>query len=437
MMFKRFKPCLISAALLIVALTAGKAQTVLVPGENVFDKKFIKNSTYEMACYANINGQDMEVSSFNIQIIHDSKTLAVYTTLRMTGAKELSMDTSIADWNTFKPIYRSSSNQTRDMVLHFGKEVTGYYYDKQNKKRYPVKDPVNSGSFFDSYAYPYILGLLPLTTGYKNDIAVYDFKPENSTNTKVARIEEVKSNLYKSNLTDDHKVWQVSIFEEATNDRYLYYIDKDTRRLWKIVIQTRGQQLVLVDKEIDYNPFTTRFDKAQTLKMVTSGNSIILGQAFARDNQNTGVLRKMAVANINKKQYARAGTSVVLIPYTPFFKEWIKLNKESRKKGKSIPLPEEAAECIKVATVYDDDGHFEFTSLMPGEYLLYTEFGYTHKASRTEITGYTDTYINGIFQGTSPNTTTYNYNTTESAAIQKTITIKADGEKAEVKLRQL
>lgn len=436
-MFNSFKSYLISTVLLITASAVCKAQAVLVPGENVFDKKFIKNSTYEMACYANINGQDMEISSFNIQIIPSSKTLTVYTALRMTDAKELSMDTSIADWNTFKPIYRSSSSQARDMVLHFGKEVTGYYYDKGSKKKYPVKDPVNSGSFFDSYAYPYILGLLPLTTGYKNNIAVYDFKPENSTNTKMARIEEVKSNVYRSNLTDSHKVWEVSIFEEATNDRYVYYIDKDTRRLWKVVIQTKGQQLVLVDKEIDYNPFTTRFDKEQTLKMVTSGNSVILGQAFVRDNENTGVFRKMAVANIHKKQYARTGTSVVLIPYTPFFKEWIKLNKESRKKGKSIPLPKEAAECIKVTTVYDDDGHFEFTSLMPGEYLLYTEFGYVHKTSNTEVTGYTDTYINGIFQGSNANTTTYNYNTSASAAIQKTITIKSDGEKAEVKLRQL
>src|SRR5688572_1786499 len=110
------------------------------------------------------------------------------------------------------------------MVVNFGKEVSGYYYDKKTKKRHPLND--QGHAFFDSYTYPYLLGLLPLTTGYRNELAIYDFKPGNASNTKKARIEEVKSNLYKSNLTGEHKVWQVSVFEEATKDSYVYYIDK-------------------------------------------------------------------------------------------------------------------------------------------------------------------------------------------------------------------
>ncbi len=189
-------------------------------------------------------------------------------------------------------------------------------------------------------------------------------------------------------------------------------------------------------KETDYNPFTTKFDKAYTLKLITAGNSVILGQAFARDNQNGGMLKGIAVLNINKKQFARTGTSVLLIPYTAFFKEWIKLNDDSRKKGRAIPLPKEAAECIKSTTVYDDAGHFEFTNLMAGEYLLYTEFGYVHTSSRTEVVGYTDTYINGIFQGSRANTTTYNVSGNVSAAVKKTVTIKNNGDKEEVKLKK-
>jgi hypothetical protein len=425
----------LTTGLLIVATGWCKAQTVLVPGEKVFDKKWIRNGTFEMACYASSGGQQVEISSFTIKINSTGKALSVYTALQMTGSPDISLDTSIADGNTFKPIYRSSFSKVKDMVVNYGKEVTGYYYDKQTKKRHTIKEGGNN-AFFDSYTYPYLLGLLPLTTGYKNDLAVYDFKPGNQTNTKKARIEEVKSNMYISNLTGEHKVWQVSVYEEATKDSYVYYIDKDTRRLWKVEILTQGQQLLLVDKEIDYNPFTTQFDKATTLKLVTTGNSVIIGQAFARDNQNEGLLKGMAILNINKKQYAQVGTSIILIPYTGFFKEWIKLNDASRKKGRAIPLPKEAAECIKVATVYDKEGHFEFTNLMPGEYLLYTEFGYEHTTSRTEVTGYTDTYINGMFQGSRANTTTYNYSTNAAAAIKKTITIKTDGDKIEVKLKK-
>lgn len=73
---------------------------------------------------------------------------------------------------------------------------------------------------------------------------------------------------------------------------------------------------------------------------------------------------------------------------------------------------------------------------MPGEYMLYTEFGYTHTTSRTEVVGYTDTYINGIFQGSSANTETYSYGTSASAAIQKVVEIKEVGENVSVKLKK-
>lgn len=415
------------------ALT-GYTQTVLVPGENVLDKKLIKNGTYEMAVYAESGGRQVEVSTFTIKINSTPKNLSVYTFLEIAGSKDPSIDTSIADGKTFKPIYRSSNSINRQMVVNYGKDVSGYYYDKKTKKRHTIKDQGNA--FFDSYTYPYLLGLLPLTTGYKNELAVYDFKPGNTSNTKKARIEEVKSNLYVSNLTGEHKVWQVNVYEEATKDSYVYFIDKDTRRIWKVDILTQGQRLQMIDKEIDYNPFTTKFDKASTLNMVTAGNSVILGTVFARDNQNSGMLKGIAVLNINKKQYARSGTTVLLIPYTPYFKEWIKLNDDLRKKGRSVPLPREAAECIKSTTVYDDEGHFEFTNLMAGEFLLYTEFGYVHTSSRTEVVGYTDTYINGMFQGTRENTTTYNVNSNASASVKKTVTIKNNGDKEEVKLKK-
>jgi hypothetical protein len=423
------------AILLVTTRFICQAQTLLVPGENVLDKKWIRNGTYELACFAEAGGKQVEYSSFTIQVNAGNKTLAVYTAFQMTGSNDITVDTSISDGNTFKPLYRSSFSKSKDMVLHYGKEVTGFYYDKQTKKRHSVKEAVNN-AFFDSYTYPYLLGLLPLTSGYKSDLAVYDYKPGNPTNTKKARIEEVKSNMYVSSVTGEHKVWQVNVFEEATRDSYTYYIDKDTRRLWKIEILTQGQRLLMVDKETDYNPFTTKFNKELTFKMVTAGNSVVLGQAFARDNQNEGMLKGMAVLNINKKQFAQNGTTVVLIPYTDYFKEWIKLNEASRKKGRAIPLPKEATDCIKVTTVYDHEGHFEFTNLMPGDYLIYSEFGYVHTSIKSEVTGYTDTYINGLYQGTHTHTTTNAYNSNAAAAVKKTITIKTNGEKVSMKLKK-
>lgn len=412
------------------------AQLQLLPDAGTFDKRFLKNTKYEMACFALLNGKEIEVSTFTVQVHNKTGRLSVYTSLKMLSTGEQWIDTSVADANTLKPIYRSSYNPDRELILRFGKEVTGFSLIKKTNERIQIKEQAKE-SFFDSYIYPYILSALPLTSGYKGNLPVYDFKPENLNNIKITRIEEVKSSMYSSEMTGEHQVWQVSVFEEATGEKYRYFLDKKDRRLWKIDIQAaNGQQFVLYNKELDYNPFKTTFNKSETVKLVESGTAVISGVTYKKDNENEGPLSGIAILNINKKQYAPIGTSVLLIPYTEYFKEWVNLNEKLRKKGRAIPLSKEAASCIKVTTVYDNDGHFEFTNLMPGTYLLFTEFGYVHTSVRTEVTGYTDTYINGMFAGSSERTATSREGSNAVATIKKIATIKKAGEKIEIKLKQ-
>lgn len=429
------KKLLILSALFVIH-SAIQAQNILAPDNNTFETAKLKNGRTEMTYFAVNGGPNVEIGSFAIDIASNDKTISVYTTLQFLNSADIWVDTCISDANTFKPIYRSSFSKDNDYVLKYNKEVTGYHYNKQTKKRTTIQDPVTD-AFFDSYVYPYFLGLLPLTTGYKKNLAVYDYKPENKTNITKTRIEEVKNNTYVSTLTGEHKVWQVSVFEEATNDKYEYYIDKDSRRIWKIEILAKGQKLLLINKEIDFNPFVNKFNKEETLKLVNSGNSVIIGQAFARDNKNGGALQGMAILNVNKKQFAAKGTVIVLIPYTDYFKEWIKLNEARQKKFRPlIPLPVGARECIKESKVYDDNGNFEFLNLMPGEYLLTVKFTYAHSASETEVVGSRDTYVNGIYQGSNDITTTHNFVASATANVTKIITIKKDGDKESVKLKK-
>lgn len=420
---------------ILIFLFAGliQAQTSLLVSGEAFDKKWIRTGQSEMAYYVVRNGQMAEICSFSITVQSTAQSFNLYTSLRFLHSDERWTDTSIAEAGTLKPLYRSSYNKDRSYTLKYGKTVTGYYNDYKTGKRTPVQEPV-SGFYVDSYIYPYLLGALPLELGYKTDLIVYDYLPARNSNTKRVKILEVKNGIYKSPHTDDHKVWLVSVLEEETGDKYQYFIDKENRRIWKVEVFAKGQRIVLIDKELDYDPFTTRFNKAETFRLVTEGTGVISGQAFARDNQAS--IKGIGILNINKRQYARAGTSIVLIPYTDYFREWVELNEAGRKSGKSFPLHKEAAECIKVATVYDEDGHFEFVNLMPGKYLLYTEFGYIHTASRTEVIGYTDTYINGMFQGSTANTTSYRYNTNASASIKKVVSIDKPGEKVSVKLKK-
>lgn len=411
------------------------AQSLLKPGDNSINKNFIKNIHFEMAYFSVSGQQTVEISSFDAEVSVNGKTISVYTRLSMPTGNTMWADTSIADVTTLKPIYRSSNNSDKQYHIKYGNKIEGYYYDKKSNKSFRIKEN-SKGDFFDSFIYPYLLGALPLTSSYKAILPVYEYKPGTINNISNTRITEVKSSMYKSNITGEHAVWQVSVFEEGTNVKYEYYIDKESRKLWKVdILASNGKKYLLVDKELDYNPFTATFDKEQTYKMVSAGSGTISGQIYARDNENT-TKGGIAILNVNKKQYASQGTTVILIPYMDYFKEWIALNEKLRKKGQAVPLSKEAAGCIKVTSVYDNDGNFEFTNLMPGKYYLFTEFGYTHTASRTEVVGYTDTYINGLFQGTTADTQVNRYKTSATAAIKKIVTINKEGEKITVKLKK-
>ena len=82
------------------------------------------------------------------------------------------------------------------------------------------------------------------------------------------------------------------------------------------------------------------------------------------------------------------------------------------------------------------DGHFEFVNLMPGEYLLYTEFRFEHGYIQSEVVGYTNHYINGMFQGTSANTVNRDYSVGTSATVKKVVTVSKARDKVEVKLKK-
>lgn len=423
--------------LFLLSTGACFSQNLLTPGDKSLDVKKLKSSTYEMELYAQSKSGYVPVGSYTVTVKPAVKTIAVYTVLKMYSNNEKYIDTTVADAATLAPIYRSSTNPAKDMVLKYGKVITGHYLDKAKGKRTEVKETAG-GVIFDSYIYPYVFAAMPITLGYRAKMPVFECKPGNNSNFKSTFIESVNNNVYKSQFSGEHKVWQVHVYEEGTNDKYDYFIDKDNSRIWKIEVSAGdGQKYLLTDKEIDFEiVIKTAFSKSETLKLIKDGNSVISGVAYAKDNGNNLILKGKSVFNINKKQFAPKGTSIILIPYTTYYKDWMRVNEELRKNGRPVPLSKEAAECIKVTTVYDDKGNFDFTNLMPGEYLLVTEFAYTHTNTRTEVIGYTDTYINGAFAGSQERTKTTQYGTEAGASIRKFVTIKTNGEKVTVTLKQ-
>lgn len=415
------------------------AQVRILPGDKLIDKSFFKTENYTMSYSIKQNGSYIEIGNYETIIMIDNNKLDVQTNLSFHNSNILWKDHFVADANNLKPI-SSSSDRSGDRILklNFSDNIVGEIQYKTSKKT-QIKEN-NPKNIFDISTYPFILKALPLKSGYKAIIPVYDYEAvdENKRFCNVI-IKEVKSDQYISDLTGEHQVWKVNVFEESTKHNFQYYIDKSDRRIWQIkIVSAKGDAILLKNKETDFNPFKNKFDKEETLKLVNEGNSTIVGVAFARDNENEGALKGIAILNLNKKQFAPKGTNVVLVPYTAYYKEWIEINKKQAKikNAKQIPLPEEAFDCFKFTTVYDDEGHFEFTNLLPGEYLISTSFGYNHTSRRTEVAGVSDVYYKGNYVGSNVYTSVFSYNEAGTANVQKIITITKNGESVTTKLKK-
>lgn len=425
-------------AILVFLHTLCMAQVTIVPGDPSIDPSRLKTGTHTMAYTISYNGQWVPLGTYLIDVSFANKQLKVNASLSFTKANTKWTDNFVADANTFLPVSSYSDREERILSLAFSNKVTGTYLDKKTQKKKQISQDLPRNCF-DVSVYPYIMQMLPLDVGYRAIIPVFDYEASDNAKTHQVAITEVKSDVYTSDLTGMHKVWKVAVSEGNTGHRFTYFIDKTTRRMWKInIISAKGDQIAITDMEADFNPFKTPFDKKATLSLVQDGDAVIEGTAFARDNENEGALKGMAVLNINKKQYAARGTEIVLIPYTAYFKEWIAVNSRQRniKGAKPVPLPKDALECIKRTTVYDDNGHFEFANLKPGAYLLVTAFGYTHTSRREEEVGRASVSVNGVYQGDEVYTSVFAYASNATASIQKVVHIDEEGQRVVVKLKK-
>lgn len=396
------------------------AQTKILPGEKSLNINLIKTGNSAMGYYFVKDGNPLEMCTYQTEVSTNDNQLVFSSKLIFLKSDKQWKEQIVLNKNTLKPISRKSEREMRTFDIKYVN--------------------INKGDYFDIATYPLILCTLPLNTGYKATIPVIDYDSANKDKIQNVNITDVKSNIYNSELTGEHQVWKVSVNEESTGNLYDYFIDKNSRKIYKITVSSKGNTFMLVDKETDFNPFKNTFDKEATLKMVTKGNSVILGEAFAKDDRSGVDNRKLRIdiLNVNKKQFAPKGTKVVLLPYTEYFKEWMELNKKQRKiKGaQTIPLSEDAKSCILTTEIYDDKGNFEFTNLTEGEYFVFISFNYTDTFSRREVTGTSDVYINGQYAGTQQNTDIFDYAQTGNANFQKIVTIKSNGETVKIKLKR-
>lgn len=223
------------------------AQSVLTPGKHSFEKKWIKNEATEMVWYTLRDTTKIEMARVATSIIVHKKDLLLITEVKLKGSKSKWIDSSIATLATLKPIYHASYNMQRDMVLHFGKVVTGFYNDKMKKQNTVINDPTTN-DYFDSNLYPALIRWLPYANGYQQNIAIYDYNPAAKIGVIKAQVTNVTTGEYVSKTMGIRSVWVVTVSDEignGENGESTYYIDKADRKLWQQSISAGGRKMLM------------------------------------------------------------------------------------------------------------------------------------------------------------------------------------------------
>lgn len=234
------------SALTIAALTSN-AQNLLTPSEKSFDKKWVKNANYQMIWYSLKDTAKFEIGTITTQITTGKANLTVVTRVSMKNMKTPWVDSTVANIKTLEPIRHSSYNMQRDMVLNFGKIVTGFYNDKIRKSKTTISDTAKS-DYFDSNLYPVLIGWLPLDNNYKQDISIYDYNPSAKIGVIKASVKNVSGGTYQTDKNGIRTVWVVTVSDEIGNGENgisTYYFDKANRKLWKQEIDAGGRKMMM------------------------------------------------------------------------------------------------------------------------------------------------------------------------------------------------
>lgn len=234
-----------------LATFLGQSQALLVPGAGSFEAKWLKNDINRMEWFMFRDTARVKIGEIVTETSLNEKNITVVTKVEITNARTSWVDTTIADRYTLNPIRHSSYNAQREMVLDFGRKITGYYTNLTNNSSNRITDSTEQG-YFDSNIYPALVSWLPLKDGYQQEIAIYDYNPAAKSGVLKANVKSVKSGKYKTKAGVEREVWITTVSDEignGGNGTSTYYFDKQTRKLWKQEIEAGGRKMLIEAKQ--------------------------------------------------------------------------------------------------------------------------------------------------------------------------------------------
>lgn len=161
-------------------------------------------------------------------------------------------------------------------------------------------------------------------------------------------------------------------------------------------------------------------DKEEAKKQLQPGSSSIRGVAFYADPMGTGT-------------YYAKNTTVMLIPYTEYFHEWMSLNKKFLNTEHEVYLNPDAVSINRLMTT-DQYGNFYFDRLKPGKYYLEAIVNYRSSSVGSTQTGTAFAAGPGYAYAT-PIYQYYTYMYDAQKKAMQVVEIEKNGESVNVKLR--
>lgn len=227
-----------------ISLISIAQDSTITPSNNSFDPNLIKNENYEMNWFMEMDTTKMEIGKIKTEIKRIKNNVLIITSVKMNQAQTKWVDTTLARINDLKPIYHSSYNQQRDMVLNFDELVTGYYFDKKTNIKSEISE-ITTSSYFDSNIYPQLIRWLPLNNKYSKIISIFDYNPTAKTGVIKAFIKNVEKGKMPGN--SDRDVWIVKVTDDITDDKAIstYYIDSNTRQIIRQEMDMQGRKMVM------------------------------------------------------------------------------------------------------------------------------------------------------------------------------------------------
>ena len=227
-------------------------QEVIIPKKNLVNKKWIKDQTYRMNWSMLKDTTRIIIGIVNTKVMVLNNEVQVITEVKLKGQASSWIDSTIVKKSDLSPIYHSSYNAQRDMVIHFDQEINGFYRDKVTQKTTAINEKLQS-NYFDSNFYPMLINWLPLKTDYKADINIYDYNPKTMGGIVKVHLLGVKEGRYFTTKSGERKVWIVELTDDiggGTGAKSIYQIDQITRQLYKqeISIGSRKMEMILLEE---------------------------------------------------------------------------------------------------------------------------------------------------------------------------------------------